>query len=71
METLLKQLMDNMYEIRATLDIVEKKLSNLEEKLTNLEEKINNLQNNQKNISPVKKEFKIGEVIYPDVNYII
>jgi hypothetical protein len=71
MDILLKQLIDNMYEIRATLDKVDKKLNNLEEKLTDLEEKINNLQNNQKNISPVKKEFKIGEIIYHDVNYII
>jgi uncharacterized coiled-coil protein SlyX len=64
MDILLKQLIDNVYEIRATLDKVEKKLDNLEEK-------INNLQNNQKNISPVKKEFNIGEIIYHDVNYII
>jgi uncharacterized coiled-coil protein SlyX len=67
METLLKQLIDNMYEIRATLDKVEKKLNNLEERLTNLEEKINIQQYPQS----VKKPFKLEEIVYPDINYII
>jgi uncharacterized coiled-coil protein SlyX len=67
MDILLKQLIDNMYEIRATLDKVEKKLNNLEEKLTNLEEKINT----QKYTSPIKKPFKLEEIVYPALNYII
>jgi len=67
METLLKQLIDNMYEIKATLDKVEKKLNYLEEKLIDLEEKVNIQQYPQS----VKKPFKLEEIVYPDLNYII
>ena len=54
MDILFKQLIDNMYEIRATLDKVDKKLNNLEEKLTNLEEKINTQKYVDRNVSTYK-----------------
>jgi uncharacterized protein YPO0396 len=63
MDIILKQLIDNMYEIKATLDKVEKKLNDIEEK-------INNLQNIQQNALPIKKPFKLEEFVYPDINYI-
>lgn len=70
METILKELINNMYEINEKLDNVEKIIKTVDKKLTELEEKVNK-RNIQQNISPVKKEFKIGEIIYHDVNYII
>lgn len=70
METILKELINNMYEINEKLDNVEKIIKTVDKKLTELEEKVNK-KNIQQNISPVKKEFKIGEIIYHDVNYII
>jgi uncharacterized protein YPO0396 len=63
MDIILKQLIDNMYEIKATLDKVEKKLNDIEEK-------INNLQNIQQNALPIRKPFKLEEFVYPDINYI-
>ena len=70
METLLKQLIDNMYEIKATLDKVEKIICKVEKKLNDLEEKINKLQNIQQNALPIRKPFKLEEFVYPDINYI-
>jgi hypothetical protein len=70
METILKQLINNMYEINEKLDNVEKIIKTVDKKLTELEEKVNK-RNIQQNISPVKKEFKIEEIIFHDVNYII
>ena len=70
METILKELINNMYEINEKLDNVEKIIKTVDKKLTELEEKVNK-RNIQQNISHVKKEFKIGEIIYHDVNYII
>lgn len=70
METILKELINNMYEINEKLDNVEKIIKTVDKKLTELEEKVNK-RNIQQNISPIKKEFKIGEIIYHDVNYII
>lgn len=70
METILKELINNMYEINEKLDNVEKIIKTVDKKLTELEEKVNK-RNIQQNISPVKKKFKIGEIIYHDVNYII
>ena len=63
MDIILKQLIDNMYEIKATLDKVEKKFNDIEEK-------INNLQNIQQNALPIRKPFKLEEFVYPDINYI-
>jgi len=63
MDIILKQLINNMYEIKATLDKVEKKLNDIEEK-------INNLQNIQQNALPIRKPFKLEEFVYPDINYI-
>jgi hypothetical protein len=71
METLLKQLIDNMYEILDKLDKVEKIIKTVEKKLNDLEEKVNNQRNIQQNILPVKKEFKIEEIVYPNLDYII
>ena len=70
METILKELINNMYEINEKLDNVEKIIKTVDKKLTELEEKVNK-RNIQQNISSIKKEFKIGEIIYHDVNYII
>ena len=54
METILKELINNMYEINEKLDNVEKIIKTVDKKLTELEEKVNK-RNIQQNISSIKK----------------